>query len=129
VPVIKILKRLLVGDVVSKYDCVSLVDVGLDHFTKDTLAPDVPDLQRDVDVPWELEPFNEEVNTDCLFVAASEMIFTKAHDKTRLSHSTITEHHNFILEIFGLAVTFRRLLGLRKFLVFLIFFIFLDHNY
>jgi hypothetical protein len=54
VPIVQILKRLLVGDVVCKYDCVSFVDVGLDHLTKDTLAPDVPDLQRDVDVSGEL---------------------------------------------------------------------------
>jgi hypothetical protein len=102
VPVFKILKRLLVGDVVGENDCICLVDVGADHFAEDGLAADVPNLECDVRLFWEFEPFDEEVNSDRLLVAAAELIFAEARDEGRLSDGTIAEDHYFVLKVFGL---------------------------
>jgi hypothetical protein len=63
-----------------------------------------------------------------LFVAASKMVFTKAHNQTCLAYCTIAKHYHFILEIFRFPITFRRLFDLKWLLVFLIF-IFLNHYY
>jgi hypothetical protein len=71
---------LLVGDVVREHHSVGLVDVGLYHFAENTLAANVPDLQRYVYVSYKLASFYKKINAYGLFVAFCEVVLTATHD-------------------------------------------------
>ena len=84
--------------------CICFIDISLYHFSKNGLAPDVPDLQCDLHVPWQLDSFDKEIHSDGLLILAAEEIVAEPHNERGLSDCAVSEHHYFVLEILGLII-------------------------
>jgi hypothetical protein len=94
----------VIGDVISQNNSVCLVDVGVDHLSKDALATDIPDLEPHIDVSWEFQPLDIKVTAHGLLVSLGEMVLAESHDHGGLPYRSVAKDDYFVLEVLGVGV-------------------------
>ena len=80
---------------------IGLVDVGLYHFSENGLAADVPDLEGNLDVTWQLHTLHKEVHAYSLLVGLSKVVIAEPHNEGSFADGTVPEDNDLILKIFG----------------------------
>ena len=69
---------------------ISIKDIGGNHFGENTLSPDVPHLQGDIDIPWQFYPLDEEIQPQSLLISLSKVFIDEAIDHGCLANGSIT---------------------------------------
>ena len=78
-------------DVVHQQHGLRPVDVVPDHLAPQSLPPDVPNLQRHLNLPRQVDLLHEEVQADRLLVALAEVVVHEAARQRRLPHRPVPD--------------------------------------
>eukprot|EP00325_Prymnesiales_sp_UTEX-LB-985_P030524 CAMPEP_0174721056 /NCGR_PEP_ID=MMETSP1094-20130205/35221_1 /TAXON_ID=156173 /ORGANISM="Chrysochromulina brevifilum, Strain UTEX LB 985" /LENGTH=196 /DNA_ID=CAMNT_0015921667 /DNA_START=392 /DNA_END=982 /DNA_ORIENTATION=+ len=101
IPILKVLKALVVGDIVAEQHGLRTKDIVPNHLAAYGLPTNVPHLQGDVDIARKHEPLHEEVDADRLLVLLCKLIACEAHGNRGFASGAVTQENHLVLQLFG----------------------------
>ena len=108
-PLVNILQRLKMRDIIDKQDGVSIMYIGIKHLTRYGCAIYIPELERNVNIAYKLKTLLKEVNTYGLFVVLVKIVLTVPRDHLGFAYGRVAYDDDFVGQVFrlGLLITTR----------------------